>query len=414
MPDEHARGFGRLRNPEYTGDNRCLPCTVVNLFLAVVLAVLVALVTPLLGAVILFASVATIYLRGYLVPGTPVLTERYLPDWILALFEKESPGPRERAGSRVSSPDGGETGVGVQSTEADTTRDGASASAGADTVDNDGGSAADRTGSVTVDGGAGTISVDAGPSGTPTTARPKAAADREGGTDRTGSDSTANRTDTGGDSRADSTETTSTTDDTDGASSDSGAPWDAIEKHRRAKANRVDAGPYLVNVGAVGGTDGEGFTDEFAASLADHLPPAGTVWEEPTPTGREAVAALFNTDSDGIKIKDRTYPSFRVGARVRSWPSESALRADIAAHRALVEATDDWLEVPEDQRIDILTALRALRTTCPCGGSLTENSTLVDSCCRSGEVIALSCGECDETLLERDPATTAWLSLTEV
>ncbi len=80
--------LGRLGRPEYTGDNRCLPCTVVNLLIAALLAAGVAIVSlPAAGAV--FAvSVLAIALRGYLVPGTPELTKRYLPASVLRLFGK--------------------------------------------------------------------------------------------------------------------------------------------------------------------------------------------------------------------------------------------------------------------------------------------------------------------------------------
>ena len=82
----------RLRRPEYTGENRCLPCTVVNAVIALVAATLVGLVWPPAGLVVLLVSAATIYLRGYLVPGTPELTKRYMPAWALRLFGKEPAG----------------------------------------------------------------------------------------------------------------------------------------------------------------------------------------------------------------------------------------------------------------------------------------------------------------------------------
>ena len=79
----------RLRQPEYTGENRCLPCTVVNLGIAAIGATAVAAVgAPLLGAAGFGAALAAIWLRGYLVPGTPELTKRYLPERVLALFGK--------------------------------------------------------------------------------------------------------------------------------------------------------------------------------------------------------------------------------------------------------------------------------------------------------------------------------------
>ena len=81
--------YETLRQPEYTGENRCIPCTVVNALIAVVVAAaLWALVTPAVGVVALAVCVAAIGLRGYLVPGTPTLTKRYFPGWVLAWFDK--------------------------------------------------------------------------------------------------------------------------------------------------------------------------------------------------------------------------------------------------------------------------------------------------------------------------------------
>lgn len=88
----------RFRRPEYTGDNRCTQCTIVNTGIAVVVSVLViAAIRPLssltvgvlAGLLVFFPAVAAIYLRGYLVPGTPAITKRYFPDWLLSVFGKE-------------------------------------------------------------------------------------------------------------------------------------------------------------------------------------------------------------------------------------------------------------------------------------------------------------------------------------
>ncbi|WP_262342864.1 hypothetical protein [Haloplanus rubicundus] len=79
----------RLRQPEYVGENRCIPCTVVNVLIALVLAGTAALVAPPLGVGVLVAALAAIYLRGYLVPYTPTLTKRYFPDRVLRWFDKD-------------------------------------------------------------------------------------------------------------------------------------------------------------------------------------------------------------------------------------------------------------------------------------------------------------------------------------
>jgi hypothetical protein len=79
----------RLRRPEYTGENRCLPCTVVNVCIAAVVAAAVGLATPVGGVAVLAVGLTAIYFRGYLVPGTPTLTARYFPKRVLELFGKE-------------------------------------------------------------------------------------------------------------------------------------------------------------------------------------------------------------------------------------------------------------------------------------------------------------------------------------
>lgn len=92
-----TRMIERFRQPEYTGENRCMACTAVNTVLAVVFAAVVAVgvgtvsttaVGAGAGVGFLAVSAASIWLRGYLVPGTPELTKQYMPEWMLAWFGK--------------------------------------------------------------------------------------------------------------------------------------------------------------------------------------------------------------------------------------------------------------------------------------------------------------------------------------
>ena len=62
----------RLRQPEYTGRNRCVPCTIVNLLIAVIITGGVAVVSIPLGGALFVVSLGAIYFRGYLVPGTQI------------------------------------------------------------------------------------------------------------------------------------------------------------------------------------------------------------------------------------------------------------------------------------------------------------------------------------------------------
>ncbi|WP_435348403.1 hypothetical protein [Haloarchaeobius sp. HRN-SO-5] len=99
--------LSNVRQPEYTGENRCWPCTTVNGLIALGLtAVVWAAVSAAAGATlaagaavaVVALSAASIWLRGYLVPGTPELTKRYMPERVLAWFGKAPDHSVPRAG----------------------------------------------------------------------------------------------------------------------------------------------------------------------------------------------------------------------------------------------------------------------------------------------------------------------------
>lgn len=80
-----------LRNPRYTGANRCWPCTVVNvLIVAGIAGIAVIAGFRLVAGIVVVVGLAAIVLRGYVIPGTPQFTQ-YLPDPVLALFGKRQP-----------------------------------------------------------------------------------------------------------------------------------------------------------------------------------------------------------------------------------------------------------------------------------------------------------------------------------
>lgn len=86
--------IGQLRQPAYTGRNRCVPCTVVNLAIGGGLSLVGWTIEPSIGIATAAASMLLIYFRGYLVPGTPRLTKRYLPARVLGWFDKR-PSPAQ-------------------------------------------------------------------------------------------------------------------------------------------------------------------------------------------------------------------------------------------------------------------------------------------------------------------------------
>ena len=276
MVDQSASVLERFRNPEYTGENRCFPCTVVNVAIALVCGIAIATVAPPLGAVVLVGSLVAIYLRGYLVPGTPALTKQYLPEWVLARFDK-APNPIEE---RRTEP--------MQETV------------------------------------------------------------------------------------------------------------DRIENRRE---NAVDPERFLLDVGAVEPCEHEDdlcLTDRFRGLLEDD--------DREDPLDPAELAAVFDTDPASVEVLERPYPAVRIDRRVRKWPSEAALRSDLAADDALGRSTDRWDEVPLEQRLGILSSLRSFRDRCPrCSGPIVVSDGTVESCCRSYEVITFGCSECGDPLLEFSP-----------
>lgn len=270
MVDTTPSVLDRVRRPEYTGENRCVPCTVVNVVLGAAGSALVALVSVPAALGVFVAALVVIYLRGYLVPGTPTLTKRYLPETVRARF-------------------------GDHHTE----------------------------------------------------------------------------------------ETTE---------------WDTVEKLERHRENAVDPEAFLVEEGVID-ADTERFTDEFAtrwAAMRDDY--------RDTATDRETLAALFETDPEAVSFRDREYPAIEIDRRIRKWPSEAALLADVATDAALGAWTDRWTTVPVEQRREIATSLRTVSEACPaCGGALERSTDTVESCCGVHQVVAVSCSECGDRLLEVDP-----------
>lgn len=265
----------RVRVHAHTGDRRCLPCTVVNAVLAllVALGVVVGLrdsgpaVSMLGGSIVLFVSAALIYLRGYLVPGTPWLTRTYLPDRVLRYFE---------------------TGHGVGGVE-DTPAAGS--------PDFDVEALLTRGGVVT---------------------------EREDGSDLRLTDAFRTRW------------------------------WDEMES---LEAADVDAA---------------------IARFLERDPTDVTV-----------------TEPDGHVVVHED------GRPLGRWESRPALIADLAADRALGERVDGWSGLDLHRRSSVLQGLRAFLDRCPaCDGRVTLGERPVESCCRSGSVVAVRCEDCAVRIAE--------------
>lgn len=84
-----------LRQPEYTGENRCRLCTILNIIIAGTIASLAGVYLLEVGFVLFTIFVLLIYFRGYLIPYTPELTKRYFPDWVLQYFDHDPSAARD-------------------------------------------------------------------------------------------------------------------------------------------------------------------------------------------------------------------------------------------------------------------------------------------------------------------------------
>jgi hypothetical protein len=271
MADTTRPVLDRFREPAYTGANRCVPCTVVNVVIAVVLSALVGLLFPPAGAALFVVSLLSIYLRGYLVPGTPTLTKRYLPEPIRERFDDHGDDEEE---------------------------------------------------------------------------------------------------------------------------------WETLQKLEEHRENAVDPEQFLVEEGIVAvDEDGEDrFTEAFAALRAEEIDANRDALDDP-----ETLAALFDADPGSVSAKDRDYPAISIDNRIRKWPSEAALLADVATDAAIAAWTDRWAAVPVEQRVTIREELRTLGDGCPaCGGPITTTEETVESCCGLHEVLAAECGACGDRLREVD------------
>ncbi|ELZ02925.1 hypothetical protein C482_04681 [Natrialba chahannaoensis JCM 10990] len=309
--------LAHVHNPGYTGENRCLPCTIVNLVIAGILAVAAAVVSPLLAVAVFAFSVAAIALRGYLVPGTPTLTKRYFPDWLLAKFDKE-PEP-----------------------------------------------------------GAGTLVADDGAAG----ARARAPG-AEAGTD----------TGTG-------TDTDTTTDQTTVEPIDPEQwllEYDLVVPCSRAE---VDDGADEAEAGAE--------MEEDLCLTAELEETWQAAIDERRDGDRvEQVAAFFDVDQSEVTVDQADNAEQPVRARIEGrlaaqWESDAALLADLGSMCALAEQVPEWPELPLEQQSQLANGLRAFVETCPsCTGEISLDEETVESCCRSYQVYAITCNDCESRVLE--------------
>lgn len=312
--------LNRIRKPEYTGENRCIPCTSVNVVIAAVLSVGIGLLFVPLGIAVFSASLLAIYLRGYLVPKTPTLTKRYFPDWVLAKFDKE---PDETTESFGVNADVFETSGGNEN--------------GSDTADlrSDGGRRIETDGGVEID------------------------EDDDPNTDQL------------------------------------------------PDFGELDSEELFLEHGVVEPTD----EDDDLQLTAD----VRETWREQMAELRdgdriEQLATFFDDDDVDIDAEELELSHHEnttavnvlyQGRLAGRWESEAAILADLAAADILGEWIPNWDAYPLEPKSTVVSGLRAFAETCPdCEGKIELDQEIVESCCRTHEVYAVTCNDCEARLLE--------------
>jgi hypothetical protein len=121
----------------------------------------------------------------------------------------------------------------------------------------------------------------------------------------------------------------------------------------------------------------------------------------------DALAELLDVPSDDLELVSHTtgFTAYLNNRWVGQWESRAALLADLAAASEL-ESEPIWTDLSLAQRSEVLGGLRAVLSRCPvCEGTVSLESSVVESCCRMTDIIAATCEDCGARLfeLEYDP-----------
>jgi hypothetical protein len=267
----------RFRQPAYTGENRCVPCTLLNLLISGVLSLGLGVVAwrsvgpgvgVAAGSLSLLIAVGAIGLRGYLVPGTPQLTKRYFPDSVLRWFDK--------------------------------------------------------------------------------------------------------------------------------APADSQAPAESAEAD-------IDVEAFLLAAEALEEcSSGQDLClqPSFRAAWFDRIDDV-----DDAAAATEELAEMLDVDPARLRIEDHgdAFVAVMDGQLVGQWESRPAFLADLGASHVLRGQSSRWAELDVRQRSTVLDGLRLFLDSCPgCGGDVRLGERVVESCCRSIDVVAVTCEACGARLFETE------------
>ncbi|ELY60353.1 hypothetical protein C491_03625 [Natronococcus amylolyticus DSM 10524] len=80
---------------------------------------------------------------------------------------------------------------------------------------------------------------------------------------------------------------------------------------------------------------------------------------------------------------------------------QSAFVADVAGARVLEDRVEGWDDLSLARRSEVLGTLRLFLEWCPtCDGAVNVERAVVECCCRRYVVVAATCEECTDRVLE--------------
>ena len=135
-----------------------------------------------------------------------------------------------------------------------------------------------------------------------------------------------------------------------------------------------------------------------------------------TDAGHADLAGMLDLEADAIDLEEHgeAYVALADGGgvsgrrRVGQWESPGAFIADMAGARVLADRVPGWEGLDAAARGRVLNGLRVFLDACPsCGGDVTFGEETVRSCCRSKQVVAVTCTDCGDRLFEAEQPEAA-------
>jgi hypothetical protein len=106
--------------------------------------------------------------------------------------------------------------------------------------------------------------------------------------------------------------------------------------------------------------------------------------------------------ADNVSLVEKDGMQARIdGELIGQWESKVALQADLAADRIFTGRSEWWENLPVSNKSQVLHGLRLFIEKCPqCEEPVSLDNETKESCCRSYEVMTVSCSSCNTTMFE--------------